>query len=208
MKKIVFAALAVAVVFGMSSCGDKKATDKANESENADSVAVTPAVTTDFGEGFTPTINVRYLDQTRFMQEYNLAKDLHDLIVKNESDLQQYQQNRMAEIQKFATEVETKYRNGGYLSQTSLEADQKKLQQMQANAEAGFAKKQQEYQQQVEQQTYNIQVNLQNFLIEYNKEHHYDAILYQSAGAYFNPSLDITDEIVEGLNKIYNQYHE
>lgn len=205
MKKFALAALAFALMTGLSACKDKNNEETAEVAQND---TVPQVFTADFGEGFSSSINIRYIDQTKLSSEYNLAKDLQDLIVKNESELQRYHQAKMNEIQTLASQIEEKYRNNGYMTQVSFEQDQKKLQQLQQSAEAGMAKKQQEYQQQVEQMTYNIQVNLQNFLIEYNKEHHYDAILYQSAGAYFNPALDITDEVVEGLNKIYNQYRE
>lgn len=205
MKKTALAALAIAfcAVVGATSCS-KNNNDKEQTAELTDSVA--PRV--DPGEGFAPTTNIRYIDRQRLMQEYNLGKDLQEVIVRNESELQHYHQTRLAEIQKFAQSMEEKYRNNGYLSQISMEQDQQKLQKMQADAEAGMAKKQQAYQQQVEELTYNINVNVQKFLVDYNKEHHFDAILYQDAGAYFNPDLDITTEIIEGLNKVYNQYHE
>lgn len=206
MKKNALAALALALctLAGTTSCSKSNNT-QAEADQAVDSLAI---VTVDPGEGFTPTTNIRYIDRQRLMQEYTLGKDLQELIVRNESELQRYHQTHMTQIQKFAQEMEQKYRNNGYLSQASMEQDQQKLQKMQADAEAGLAKKQQTYQQQVEEMTYNLNVNVQKFLVDYNKEHHFDAILYQDAGAYFNPDLDITTEIVEGLNKIYNQFHE
>ena len=45
--------------------------------------------------------------------------------------------------------------------------------------------------------------SINNFIAEYVKTHSYDAILYHAAGVYFNPALDITDEVVEGLNARY-----
>ena len=50
------------------------------------------------------------------------------------------------------------------------------------------------------------QVNsINNFIAEYVKTHAYDAILYRAAGVYFNPALDITKEVVEGLNARYKK---
>jgi Skp family chaperone for outer membrane proteins len=42
-----------------------------------------------------------------------------------------------------------------------------------------------------------------NYVEEYNKSYGYDAIMLREAGVYFNPALEITDEIVAGLNKRY-----
>lgn len=206
MKKTAFAALAIALTMGMAACSDKTESTSESTATAADSIQKPEAV--DPGEGFTPTTNIRYIDQARLMDEYNLGKDLQEIVVHNESDIQRYYNSKQAEIQKLASEMETKYRNGGYLSEQSLKIDQQKLQKLQEEAEAGMNQKQQLYRQQVEELTYNINTNVQKFLVEYNKEHHYDAILYMSAGAYFNPELDITTEVIEGLNKIYNKYHE
>ena len=42
----------------------------------------------------------------------------------------------------------------------------------------------------------------------YNSTRGYDAILLKQAGLYFNPALDITDEIVKGLNSRYTRVEE
>ena len=45
--------------------------------------------------------------------------------------------------------------------------------------------------------------SINNFIIDFNKERKYDAILFRDAGLYFNPALDITAEVVDGLNARY-----
>ena len=47
--------------------------------------------------------------------------------------------------------------------------------------------------------------SLNNFLAEYNKTRHYDAILLYAPGELFNPALDITNDIIEGLNAKYKK---
>ena len=47
--------------------------------------------------------------------------------------------------------------------------------------------------------------SLNNFLADYNRTHHYDAILIYSPGEIFNPALDITDEVLAGLNARYKK---
>ena len=46
---------------------------------------------------------------------------------------------------------------------------------------------------------------IREYIVEYNKEHKYDAILFKEAGLYFNPSLDITGEVLQGLNAAYKK---
>jgi outer membrane protein len=47
--------------------------------------------------------------------------------------------------------------------------------------------------------------SIKAFIAEYNKTRGYDAILIKNATLYINPALDITDEVVEGLNARYNK---
>ena len=53
------------------------------------------------------------------------------------------------------------------------------------------------------QKTINDSINA--FIETYNKTRGYDAILFKAATLYINPQLDITDEVVEGLNARYNK---
>ena len=47
--------------------------------------------------------------------------------------------------------------------------------------------------------------SIQAFIKDYNKTRGYDAILYKNATLYINPDLDITSEVLEGLNARYNK---
>ena len=47
--------------------------------------------------------------------------------------------------------------------------------------------------------------SIMSYIKEYNESHHYDAIFMKAATLYINPDLDITDEIIEGLNARYNK---
>ena len=47
--------------------------------------------------------------------------------------------------------------------------------------------------------------SIDSYIKDYNAKHGYDAILFKNAGVYFNPALDITNEVIEGLNARYNK---
>ena len=85
------------------------------------------------------------------------------------------------------------------------EADLQRLQQQQREAEDYLGRLQEQAQQDAYDQSVALQDSLNNFIAEYIKTHPYDAILYKAAGAYFNPELDITKEVVEGLNARYKK---
>ena len=106
-------------------------------------------------------------------------------------------QNEAAAFQKKAQE--------GTLSQAEGEAAQRKLGKMQDDFEAKrqsmsaqLAKEQQEF-------NADLQNKLEEFLVKFNKEKGYAYILtYSKNGGtilYADPSLDITTEVVDGLNE-------
>ena len=47
--------------------------------------------------------------------------------------------------------------------------------------------------------------SVDNFLKDFAKQNNYDVILYKAATLYINPSLDVTDKVIEGLNKRYTK---
>ena len=55
--------------------------------------------------------------------------------------------------------------------------------------------------------TYAMKPNdsIHNFLSDYAKKNNYDMILFKSATGYINPSFEVTDEVIEGLNKRYTK---
>ncbi len=96
-------------------------------------------------------------------------------------------------------------RSNGYLSEDSYNADVAKLNKMQESAQNYLGNLQRNTEMEMAQQQQQLQDSVQNYIKEYNKSKGYDAILFKAAGVYFNPALDITDEIVEGLNARYNK---
>ena len=45
--------------------------------------------------------------------------------------------------------------------------------------------------------------SVQSFVEKYAKDHGIDAILYRETNLYLNPALDITQDIIDGLNAHY-----
>lgn len=194
MKKSAFAAslmLLAASVASVSCSGDKDKTG-AQPAEVADAQAATG-------------LNFRFIDGDSIAAHYNLAKDYQEVQIRAFSKLDNAQQSRAAEIQKFAAQIEEKGRNNGYLSETSYNADMAKLNRMQQDAQNTLASMQRSTEQELAQMQQAINDSIESFIKDYNAKKGYDAILYRAAGVYFNPALDITNEVVEGLNARYNK---
>ncbi|MDE7119326.1 MAG: OmpH family outer membrane protein, partial [Muribaculaceae bacterium] len=98
-----------------------------------------------------------------------------------------------------------KVQSNGYLSEASYNADMTALNQKQQQAQNYLGSLQAKAQQEALRQQQVFLDSLNNFLNAYNATHHYDAILIYSPGEVFNQALDITDEVIAGLNARYKK---
>ncbi len=153
-------------------------------------------------------INIRYIDADSIAAHYNLAKDFKEAQMRQVSKIDNAQRSRGAEIQKLANQIQQKINSNGYLSQESFNSDQELLNKKNTEAQNYLASLQREAEQEMIQQQMQLNDSIEAFIKEYNKTRGYDAILYKAVGVYFNPALDITDEVIKGLNARYNKVAE
>ena len=115
------------------------------------------------------------------------------------------QQQRGNEINKFSNAMQQKYKNNGYLTEESFNADQSKLQKMQNDAQTYLGNLQQSIQNELNQSQIQLLDSINNFMKEYAKKKGYDLVLRKSATLYIDPKYDVTDDVVDGLNKRYTK---
>ena len=121
------------------------------------------------------------------------------------TELQNAQRSREGELNRLASSIQQKVQNNGYLSEASYNADMAELNKKQQQAQNYLGSLQQRAQEEAVRQQEEFLDSLNNFLAEYNKTRHYDAILLFAPGELFNPALDITNDIIEGLNAKYKK---
>ena len=152
-----------------------------------------------------PQMVIRYIDEDSLLAQYNLAKDINEAMLRRSNQFDSEQQRRAREIQKLATDMENKYRNNGYLTQESFNADQNKLAKMQSDAESYMARLQRDIQNEMLQNQIQLNDSINNFLKSYCKEKGFNAVLRKTATFYVDSKYEVTKEVVEGLNKRYNK---
>lgn len=160
------------------------------------------------GAATAAAINIRYIDADSIAAHYNLAKDFKEAQLRQINKIDNAQRTRGSELQKLGNQIQQKINNNGYLSQESFQSDQETFNKKQAEAQNYIASLQREAEQEMIQQQIQLTDSIEAFIKEYNKKKGYDAILYKAAGVYFNPALDITNEVIDGLNKRYNKVAE
>lgn len=150
----------------------------------------------------TQMCNIRYINVDSILLSYTLAQELMADQQKELNALENTARQKNNDLQQRQSQIETKVRNNGYLTQESLNADMADLQQRQADAEKWYASQQERLARYVAAQQIRINDSLQNFLKDFNEIYKYDAI-FDSKSGFFNKDLDITDLVIEGLNARY-----
>ncbi|MCM1066554.1 MAG: OmpH family outer membrane protein [Muribaculaceae bacterium] len=144
--------------------------------------------------------NIRYIDADSVMGSYKLAQQLLEEQQREVNRLQQWHESKQRELQNMANNISQKQQNNIYLSQASMESDVNALQKKGQEAENYLNTQQQRLATAELQIRARLADSINSFVRDYNATRGYDAILLREAGVYFNPALDITAEIIEGLN--------
>lgn len=195
MKKTVFAAKALIALFAASiiSCAGTETKDVTTASPApADTQTTTSA-----------TINIRYVDIDSVMSAYTLSKELNEQGRKLMLDYQRMENQKRNEIQNLGASIEQKQKNNGYLTQESFDADVNNLNRKQNEAANILGAHQEKINKQLAEFDRQLNDSVRGYIELYNSTRNYDAILFKASGLYFNPALDITDEIIAGLNARY-----
>ncbi|MBQ9465881.1 MAG: OmpH family outer membrane protein [Muribaculaceae bacterium] len=155
------------------------------------------------GSTATPSLRICYIDEDSILNNYNLAKDINEAMLRRQNQFDAAQTQRGNAIQKFAGEMQNKYRNNGYLTEESYNADAAKLDKMQKDAENYLGSLRQSIESELAQSQNQLQDSITNFMKDYAVEKGFDVVLRKSATVYINNAYDATDDVVAGLNKRY-----
>lgn len=149
--------------------------------------------------------NYRYVDLDSILSKYNLAKDFEEEMMRLQNNYQSAEKSHGTKIQNFANGMQNKMKNNQYLSETAYRQDEQTLGNMQNEAQRALGSLQNTIQNTAMQQQIALRDSITSFIADYNKNRGYDAIFQKASTLYINPALDITDDIVEGLNARYNK---
>lgn len=191
-KKFTFAVMSAALI--LASCSSNNQTTAATE-ETKQPVAT--------GDSFEPITNIRYYNLDSIMSQYTLCKDLNEVMAAKQNNIESEQRAKTAELQRMQQQIESKARNNGYLTEQSYNKDMQDFQAKYDQAQRYIANLQQEAAMESAAQQQQFIDSINNYLAVYNAKYHYDAILVKNVGDYYNPAMDITADIIAGLNARY-----
>lgn len=177
---------------GVASCSD----DKDGKKEDKKATAA---------QNMGQLPNYRYVDVDTIFAKYNLAKDYEEEMLRLQNNAASQMKQKENQMQSFATQVQNKMQSNGYLSQESYKQDEQKMYNYQADYERTATQLQNNIIAAQAQANKAVADSITAFIEAYNALHGYDAIFQKHSTVYINPALDITEEVVEGLNARYNK---
>ena len=152
--------------------------------------------------------SIVYFNMDKVMQGYDMANDLNSVFETKTSGIQAEIDRRGKKLEKDANDFQNKV-DKGLLTQSVANAQYQKLQQQQNEYQQYVVRKQQEMNEERQVMLNQIANAISEYVKEYNETKHYALILTTSGDILAAPvvtgheSLDITDELLEGLNQAY-----
>ena len=194
MKKTASILSAVAVLAGLALTGcNNTATTTAPETK-ADTTAVAGSIV--------------FFNIDKVMESYDMANDLRSVVETKVNGIQSEIDRRGNKLQKDVNDFQNKIEKG-LLIRSVAEEQQRKLQQQQNDYQQYAMRKQQEMAEEQQVMLNQIMNAIAEYVQEYNAEKKYALILTTSGDLLSapvvtgSPALDITDEILAGLNAAY-----
>lgn len=204
MRKIVYLASVAALSLSVFS-GCKK--DSTASGKDAAAVAPKTEVKADStGKHDTPiAAYIRYVDSQKILAGYALAAEVAKADSAAQIQLASYQNQLGADLQRRQQNIQDKQQRNGYLSEQSFQADIAALQKAQQDAETKFAQRQRDYAADLMNKQQELHDSVKSVVDYISVKYQLDAVLDIAAGLYFNPALDITDEVLAELNARYKK---
>ena len=196
-------AMGAVVAFGAVSCNQTKTT------ENADAPAAEAA------EACAPKGAIVYIDMTKVMAEYDMANDLRAVVETKVSEIQAEITRRETNLANAVTKYQDRMQKG-LMTRSVAEVEAEKLQKQEIEYNNYANQKNNEINEELLVMNNQINDAIATFVKKYNEEKQYAMIIVSQGDAEgdgvvtlaapvltADPSLDITDAVLAGLNEEY-----
>ena len=183
--------LALAIVLGFTQCANNG--NATTEAAPAEAVGGS-------------NMKIAYVEIDSLLTKYNFWNDLNEQMIKKEENIRTTLNEKGRKLEKEAQEFQRKIENNGFTSRERAEQEQARLMKQQQDLQALQQKLTEELAAENQKNSLQLRDSINSFLKIYNQDKGYDLII-SNAGfdnlLYANPSFNITNEIVEGLNARY-----
>lgn len=195
MKRFKFTAIAAATatILLFAQCTNNQA--------NQVAPAATPATTAE------AALKVAYVDVDSLLNNYKFSVKLRNDMLRKGENMRMTLSEKGKALEADMNDFRRKVENNVYATRQRAEEEQARI--LKSQEELARLEQRLVNELSAEDQKNNLALrdSINNFLNEYNKTHGYDLILSKMADNILlgNKSLDITKEVIDGLNSRYNE---
>jgi outer membrane protein len=147
-------------------------------------------------------IRIAYVDYDSLLLKFNLAQEMQKELIRKEMSINNIIEKERKTLQEEAAAFETKVQNNVFATQERAQAEYEKImkkdQELLQRSQTMIA----EFEKESITKSSEVTQSIMDYIKEYNSDAKFDFILTKMGGnmLYANEALDITDEVVEGLN--------
>ena len=185
--------LALAVALSFSQC--------ANNQNNA-----TPAPAANNEEVANANLRIAFVEIDSLLTKYNFCKDLNELMLQKEENIRTTLNEKAKKLENEMREFERKVQNNGFTSQERAQQEQQRILKQQQDLQELQQKLSDELDAENQKNNLELRDSIYSFIKQYNKDKNFDLIISNSGLdnlLYAKKVLNITDEVVSGLNSRY-----
>lgn len=155
------------------------------------------------GDSAATALNIRYVNMNRIGQNYTLAQELFAERQKMMLDFQNQAAAKDNQLQRLYQTIQQKINNNVYLTQQSAESDQREFLNMQNQAQQWSSQRLEEMDRYAALQTQRLNDSIRSVIRDICVGNNIDAVLDDTVTYFANPRFDITDVVIEELNRRY-----
>ena len=189
MKRIFLAVLAALALTGFNSC-NQKANTQASQAEQPQ-VAVSG-------------LKIAYIDVDSLLANYEFWKDLSEQMTQKAENYRLLLAEERNKFEKDVEDFNKKLQNNVYSSAERAQSEQNRLAKKQQDLEEKIAKYNNELSLEDSQNMQKVSEKIDKFIRDYNKSHGYNLIINKASLLLADDGMNITAEILDGLNAEYN----
>ena len=149
---------------------------------------------------------IAYVDVDSLMNQYEFCKEFAEILTKRSESYKKTISSREQQLQNAYIDFQQKAQQGSYTqeegerAQQNLQRQAEELQKLQEDLTIKFDQEQQQYNDEMRD-------SIRNFLRDYNRDKGYSIILAKAGDniLYADPAMDITQDVINGLNKRYKK---
>ncbi len=183
----------IAIAFFMIQCTNQQSNGVAGAT-TSDSTAVNQGCT---------RLNIAYVQDSLLSANYEFAKETRDKVISMEESLKATLNQKQRALQNDINEFQRKLQNNAFLTQERAEQEASRLQRAELDLNTYAQNETQQLLIKSQKLENQVTDSILNFINEYNAEKKYEMILFKNATLYIDPKYDITNDVVDRLNKRY-----